>query len=360
MVNVLDGVLAAMSAGGHEFVVHASDERTGLRAIVAVHSTVLGPALGGTRFYPYSDEQSALTDVLRLSSGMTLKSAAAGLDLGGGKAVIIGDPDTHRTEALLEVYGRVVENLNGRYITAEDVGTTVEDMTVVARRTSHVKGLPVAAGGSGDPSPMTARGVRASMRAVAVELWGDPSLAGRTVAIQGVGKVGAALAEILVADGAEVMIADVDLEAVDKVAGQLDAGVVPPDEILAARCDILAPCALGAVLSEATIPDLRCFAVVGSANNQLATRNDARRLARAGVLYAPDFLVNAGGVVNISVEQEEGGYSVERASERVDRIFDRMREVLDASRREDLIPLDAAESLASERIASRAPSESTA
>lgn len=360
MADVSKGTLAAMSEGGHELVVHASDERTGLRAIIAIHSTVLGPALGGTRFFPYPDEQSALTDVLRLSLGMTLKSAAAGLDLGGGKAVIIGEPDTHRTESLLEAYGRAVESLNGRYITAEDVGTTVEDMTVVARRTSHVKGLPVAAGGSGDPSPMTARGVRASMQAVAVELWGDPSLVGRTIAIQGVGKVGGALAEILVADGADVVIADVDSETIDKVAGQLDTTVVAPQAILSTPCDILAPCAMGAVLSETTIPDLRCSAVVGSANNQLATRIDAERLAGEGVLYAPDFLVNAGGVVNISVEQEEGGYSVERATDRVDRIFDRMREVLDASRRDDVVPLDAAEGLAYARIAARAPSESNA
>jgi leucine dehydrogenase len=231
---------------------------------------------------------------------MTLKAAAAGLDLGGGKAVIIGDPEVDRSEPLLEAYGRVVETLGGAYITAEDVGTTVEDMAVVARTTAHVKGLPIEEGGSGDPSPMTARGVFASMRAVAAHLWGDPVLVGRTVAIQGVGKVGAALAEMLAGTGADLIVADVDSEKCADVAKRTGAVTVDPEKILEVPCDILAPCALGGALSGESIPRLECRTVVGSANNQLATRDDAARPAAAGILYAPDFVVNAGGIVNIS------------------------------------------------------------
>jgi glutamate dehydrogenase/leucine dehydrogenase len=347
------GVLDAMKAGGHELVVYGSDERCRLRSIIAIHSTVLGPALGGTRFFPYPDEDAALTEVLRLSAGMTLKSAAAGLDLGGGKAVIIGDPDVDRSDDLLEAYGRVVDSLAGRYVTAEDVGTTVEDMTVVARRTTHVKGLPMREGGSGDPSPMTARGVVASMRAVAVNLWGDPSLAGRVVAIQGVGKVGGALADLLVGADVELIVADIDDESVDAVAARTGAKSVAPEDLLSVPCDILAPCALGGVLSELTVPDLQCTAVVGSANNQLAARDDADRLAAVGVLYAPDFVANAGGIVNISVELEPGGYSKARAERHVDRIFDRMQEILVSARRNTITPLAAAERLAYERIEAR-------
>lgn len=353
-------VLGAMRGGGHELVVHAVDEASGLRAIVAIHSTVLGPALGGTRFFPYPDENAALTDVLRLSSGMTLKAAAAGLDLGGGKAVVIGDPDIDRTVALLEAYGRVVDSLGGRYVTAEDVGTTVADMAVVARQTRHVKGLPKADGGSGDPSPMTARGVHASMRAVGVELWGEPSLAGRTVAVQGVGKVGASLAGMLAASDVDLVISDVDPASTEEVAGRLGARVVPAGDLLTTPCDILAPCALGGVLTQSTIPALRCAAVVGSANNQLGTRSDADRLAAAGVLYAPDFVVNAGGIANISVEIEAGSYSEERATARVDRIFDRLREILDTARSRQVTPLDAAEGLAYERLAARSHQETRA
>ena len=342
-----------MAADGHETVMHVIDEPTGLKAIIAIHSTVLGPALGGTRFYPYPDEQAALTDVLRLSEGMTMKAAAAGLNLGGGKAVIIGDPERMADEALLEAYGRAVDRLCGAYVTAEDVGTTVEMMTVVARRTRHVKGLPREMGGSGDPSPMTARGVHVSMRAAADHLWGESSLQGRTVAIQGVGKVGAPLAERVAAEGARVVIADIDTEDVKTLAEKIGAEIVEPDRILEVECDILAPCALGAVLSEASIPRLHCAAVVGSANNQLAEDADADRLAERGVLYAPDYVVNAGGIVNIAVEVETGFYSRDTAGQRVDRIGDRLSEILETAARSGVTPLVAAEELARERIASR-------
>ena len=344
-------VIRSMTEGGHELVLHAVDAPTGLKAIIAVHSTALGPALGGTRFFPYPSEEAALIDVLRLSSGMTLKAAAAGLHLGGGKAVILGDPDRIGSEALFEAYGRVVDSLGGRYITAEDVGTTVEDMAVVARRTRHVKGLPLAMGGSGDPSPMTARGVQVAMRAVAAHLWGSPSLAGRRIAVQGVGKVGAALVGLLAADGADVLIADIDRDALEEVAASTGATIVRHDDILSTQCDVLAPCALGAVLSRTSIPDLRCAAIVGSANNQLATRDDAMRLANVGIVYAPDFVANAGGIVNISVELEGDGYLEARAAERVDRIFDRMSEILHVAQVEAITPLAAAERVANQRIA---------
>jgi leucine dehydrogenase len=358
MRNKSLGVLHAMSADGHESVMHVIDEPTGLRAIIAIHSTVLGPALGGTRFYPYPDEQAALTDVLRLSEGMTMKAAAAGLDLGGGKAVILGDPDLISTDALLEAYGRAVDRLCGAYVTAEDVGTTVEMMAVVARRTRHVKGLPLDMGGSGDPSPATARGVHMSMRAVADHLWGDPSLRDRTVAVQGVGKVGAPLAARVAGEGARVVIADIETEVVQTLAAEIDAEIVDPDRILEVECDILAPCAMGAVLSTQSIPVLNCRAVVGSANNQLAEDADANRLATRGILYAPDYVVNAGGIVNIAVEVENGFYSADAAGERVDRIADRLSEILDVASRSGVTPLAAAEKLAGERIASRSEARS--
>lgn len=352
MVSQEHGVLEAMSVAGHESVVFGVDPATGLRCIVAIHSTALGPALGGTRFFPYPDERSALDDVLRLSAGMTLKAAAAGLDLGGGKGVIIGDPDEIGDDELFEAYGRLVDTLAGTYVTAEDVGTTVADMVVVRRVTEHVKGLPIEMGGSGDPSPMTARGVLASMHAVADHLWNESTLDGVTVAVQGVGKVGAAVAELAAGEGARVVVADIEPEAVRAVCDRTGAEAVSPGEVLSIRCDILAPCALGSVLSARTIPDLRCSAVVGSANNQLANRSDADLLADAGILYAPDFVVNAGGIVNIAVEVELGRYSSQVAVERVDRIGDRLTEMLDRARASGVTPLDAAERLAAERLGS--------
>lgn len=342
--------VAGVGHPSHEEVVQARDEETGLHAIVAIHSTTLGPALGGTRFYPYPDERAALDDVLRLSHGMTFKSAAAGLSLGGGKAVIVGDPDVVKTDELLEAYGRLVDSLHGRYVTAEDVGTTVEDMVVVRRRTRWVTGLPVEMGGSGDPSPLTARGVVASMRAVSAYLWDTAELAGRTVAVQGVGKVGASLARLLAGAGCELVIADLDADTVERLAAETGARVTDPDRILNVPCDILAPCALGAVIGEGTAAGLRCRAVVGSANNQLAPGFDPAGLARRGVLYAPDYLANAGGIINISVELEAGGYSPQRAEAAVDGIFDTMTEVLFDAARRGCTPHEAAAALVRGRL----------
>lgn len=353
------GVLASMGAHGHEQVVHGFDPATGLRAIVAIHSTALGPALGGTRIRPYETEEEALADALRLSEAMSLKAAAAGLDFGGGKAVVIGDPATVKTPELLVAFGHLVDGLCGRYITAEDVGTTVEDMRLIRKATPWVTGLPRDEGGSGDPSPLTARGVLAAMRAVAEHLWSTPSLRGRKVALQGIGKVGGALLDLLLGAGVEVVISDLDTGAARR-AGAAAPGVrvVDPDEILAGPCDILAPCALGGILDDRTIPRLRCSAIVGSANNQLAREDHADALAARGILYAPDFVVNAGGIINIAVELEPGGYVPEEAVRRVDRIFENMRNVLERAAASGVTPAAAATALARERIA-RARHEDT-
>ena len=343
------GVFGTIGADTHEEVLFGLDHASGLRTIVAIHNTSLGPALGGTRFYAYANEDQALTDVLRLSKGMTLKSAAAGLDLGGGKAVIIGDPRTLRTERLFRAYGRVVDSLGGRYITAEDVGTTPEDMAIIARETNWVTGLPSHDGGSGDPSPATARGVTAAMRAVAARLWGTDDLAGRKVALQGVGKVGMDLVRRLTEEGVETVVSDVHEAAVTEAVETYGSKAVAVDEIHDVDCDFFAPCALGACLSQSTIARLRCQAVVGSANNQLAIDDDADLLVERGILYAPDFVVNAGGIINIAVEMD--GYSVDRAKAKIDAIYENTTRVLDTADRDGVNPHVAAVQFAEQRIA---------
>ena len=337
------------SIKGHEQVVFGSDPVSGLRTIIAIHSTALGPALGGTRFYPYESEGEALTDVLRLSEGMTYKAAAAGLDLGGGKAVIIGDPRTDKSERLFRAYGRVVESLGGRYITAEDVGTTTADLTDVRRETEWAVGVPEAEGGSGDPSPITARGLYAAAQASAVHRWGDPDLAGRRVVVQGVGKVGSAFVQLLVEGRTEVIVSDAYPAAVEEAVRTFDVKPADPDEAIEVPCDILSPCALGAVLGKDTIPRLQCEVIVGSANNQLATREDGRLLNDRGILYAPDFVVNAGGLIN--VYDELLGYSRTRALHRVDRIYDATLRILEQADEEGITPVEAAMELAEQRIA---------
>lgn len=324
------------------------DKVSGLKTIIAIHSTALGPALGGTRFYPYRSEEEALKDALRLSVGMSYKAAAAGLDLGGGKAVIIGDPLTDKSERLFRAYGRIVDSLRGRYITAEDVGTTAEDMDMVRRETRWALGNSVALGGSGDPSPVTARGLYAAVRAVAMKLWGDPDVAGRRFAVQGVGKVGAAYAQLLVENRAEVVVADSHEPALKAAVAKLGAKAVPVEEIHKLETDIYSPCALGAGLNEATIAELSCHAVVGCANNQLAVEEDAQRIADRGILYAPDFVVNAGGLIN--VYDELHGYSRTRALHRVDSIYDATMAILDAAEEHGINPNEAAEKIAEVRI----------
>lgn len=333
----------------YEEVVFCHDAGSGLRAIVAIHSTALGPALGGTRFYPYRSGDDALVDVLRLAKGMTYKSALAGLDLGGGKAVIIGDPATTKTEALMRSYARFVDSLGGRYLTAEDVGTTQTDMDLIARETRCVTGTSPLLGGSGDPSEATARGVYWAMRATAEHLEGSSDLAGLHVVISGVGKVGSGLARLLLSDGAKVTVADVNQQAIDRVDGK-DLDRVEPGEAHRTPCDIFAPCALGAVLNSRTIPELRCRAVVGAANNQLETDGDAATLSEKRIVYVPDFVVNAGGVINIA--DELIGYHRERALDSVKRIGDTTSKILAAAAGGSKTTVEAATELAEARVQS--------
>ena len=337
-----------LSRTGHEEVLFGQDLESGLRCIIAVHSTVLGPALGGTRWYPYGSESDALDDVLRLSEAMTYKAAVAGLDLGGGKAVIIGSPASDGHDDVLRAYAGIVDALGGRYLTAEDVGTTVADMVTIREHTNHVAGLPVGEGGSGDPSPLTARGVLAACRATAHHMWGSDDLRGRRVAVAGVGKVGSALAVRLVEAGCDVVVADVDESAVSQLVD--DHGVMRSDvdDILYTDCDILAPCALGGVLNSTSIPRLRCQAVVGAANNQLAEPQDAARLGARGIVYVPDFVANAGGLINISCEA--GGYDPDRAASQVEAVGDAVLDVLVRAERQGIDSHTAAVQLARERI----------
>ena len=342
-------VFAATDKGGHEQILFARDGESGLKAIIAVHSTVLGPALGGTRFYPYQSEDDAFADAVRLSRAMTRKNAAAGLDFGGGKGVIIGDPRTLKSERLLRAYGRAIESLGGAYVTAEDVGTTIADMEMIARETSYVTGAAHDTGGSGDPSPTTARGLLAAMRGAARSLWGSPDLSGRHVAIQGVGKVGGAFARLLAAADVHLTIADVNEEAVGSLAHELGADVAAPGEVHATECDVFAPCALGGAINPETLPELRCAAVLGSANNQLASDDLAGDLAARDILYVPDFIVNAGGVVNLA-EEVGRDYRRERANRRVDAIETTVIDLLARARQEGVTPLDEAVARADQRI----------
>jgi glutamate dehydrogenase/leucine dehydrogenase len=343
------GVFEVLGDRGHEEVVFGSDPASGLKSIIAIHSTDLGPALGGTRFYPYESEREALVDVLRLSEAMSLKAAAAGLDLGGGKAVIIGDPHKMKSERLWRAYGRVVDSLQGRYITAEDVGSDALDMDMIRRETRWVVGVPVEEGGSGDPSPATARGVAAAMRATCQFVHGSSDLAGKKVAVLGVGKVGSNLVRHLVEAGASVTIADIYPPAVEAITSRHSVEVVDIDEIYDVECDIFSPCSLGGVLDETTVSRLRCDMVVGAANNQLATEEDGDRIAKRDILYVPDFVVNAGGLINVS--EELRGYQVERARARVDKVYDNTLRVLETSRERNTTPNRAAITVARERIA---------
>lgn len=336
---------------GHEQVVFCSDPDTGLRAIIALHSTALGPGLGGTRFHPYPSTDAALADVLRLSRAMSSKNALAGLDHGGGKAVVIGDPHRDKTPELLRAYGRFVESLGGRYVTACDVGTYVADMDVVAEETRWATGRSPERGGAGDSSVLTALGVFQGMRATAQHVWGEPTLAGRRVGIAGVGKVGAKLTEHLLEDGAEVVVTDVDDDAVARLLGahpQVRA-VEDADTLARLDLDVYSPNALGGALDEDTVAALRARVVCGGANNQLASPDTPDLLAARGVVYAPDFLVNAGGVIQVSDELH--GFDMERAAGRTRAIFESTLEVLRTADAEGVTPAVAADRLAERRIA---------
>jgi leucine dehydrogenase len=332
---------------GHERVIFCSNPDVGLQAIIAVHSTVLGPGLGGCRMWPYDSTEEAMLDVLRLSRGMTYKAAAAGLNLGGGKAVIIGDSKKDKSEELFRAFGRYVESLNGLYITAEDVGTSTEDMEVIQHETRWVTGLPPESGGGGDPSPVTAFGTLQGIKA-AVQHLGDDSLEGRSVAVQGLGSVGHHLAKFLRKEGAKVFGADIDAEAIEK-ARELGVEIVPTAEILEVECDVVAPCALGAVINDESIPKLRCRIVAGAANNQLKEDRHGQELHDRGILYAPDYVINAGGLIN--VYNELTGYNREVAMRMARGIFANMARLFQISRAQSIPTYLAADRLAEERIA---------
>jgi leucine dehydrogenase len=338
-----------MALMGHEQVVYCHDEATGLRAIIAIHNTVLGPALGGTRFYNYATEAEALTDVLRLSRGMTFKAAVSGLNLGGGKAVIIGDPHRIKNEFLMRRFGKFVDSLAGKYITAEDVNIGVRDMEYVRMETRHVTGIPVSMGGSGNPSPVTAYGVFLGMKAALKYKTGSESLEGKRVIVQGVGSVGTYLCEHLHKAGAKLFVQDVWEPNLQRAANQFGATVVTEADVYTMDADVYAPCALGATLNPDTIPSLNVGIVAGAANNQLLDETrDGNALVQRGILYAPDFLINAGGLINVYTELE--GYNKERALERAEGIYASALAVFERADREALTPHEAALSQALARI----------
>ncbi len=332
----------------HEQVVFCHDKIAGLRAIIAIHNTTLGPALGGTRMWPFKSEEEALIDVLRLSRGMTYKAAVAGLDLGGGKAVIIGDPKKDKSEMLFRAFGRFVESLNGRYITAEDVGTDVQDMEHVRTETNHVTGVAQAHGGSGDPSPFTAAGVFHGIRACVKEKMKRDDVEGLTVAVQGVGHVGNYLVEDLVEAGAKCIVTDIDKEKIKRVKDEFGVESVKPDDIYGVDADIFAPCALGAVVNDKTIPKFKFKIIAGGANNVLAEERHGDMLSKKGILYAPDYVINAGGLINVSIELE--GYVKERAMLKIALIYDTLLKIFDIKKKKKIPTYKAADLLAEERI----------
>ncbi|MGE0528395.1 MAG: Glu/Leu/Phe/Val dehydrogenase dimerization domain-containing protein [Bdellovibrionales bacterium] len=336
--------------GDHEEIVYCYDKDCGLKAIIAVHNTTLGPALGGTRMWPYRNEEDALVDVLRLSRGMTYKASAAGLNLGGGKAVIIGDPKKDKSEALFRTFGAYVNSLNGKYITAEDVGTTVHDMAYVFMETPYVTGIPVSFGGSGDPSPFTAHGVLVGIKAAVKEKFRSDSLKGVRIAVQGLGNVGHHLVEYLVKEGAVVSVADIDKEKVQRTCAKFNLTAVDSDGIVTSECDVFAPCALGAVINDQTISALKCKVVAGGANNQLAEHRHGDALLELGILYAPDYVINAGGLMNVFVELE--GYSRERAFEKTTQVYENLMQVFQIAKNENIATHRAADRLAEKRIRS--------
>lgn len=332
----------------HERVLFGSDPRSGLQAIIAIHNTTLGPALGGTRFYPYADEQSALTDVLRLSRGMTYKAAAAGLNLGGGKAVIIGDPASLKSDELLRAYGRLVESLSGSYITAGDVGTTSADMDVIGTTTDHVVARTAAAGGSGDSAPLTALGVFRSMQAAAGEVWGTPTLSGRRVGVEGVGKVGFHLIDLLTQDGADVVACDVNVAALDRIRATYPT-VEVAEQVINRQLDVYAPCAMGATVSPVALRDLDAELICGAANNQLSAPEVEALLAERSIVWVPDYVANSGGLIQVAGERT--GESVDAVRQQVLDVFDTVGGILKYAADHGVAAGAAADHFADSRIA---------
>jgi len=326
--------ITELSVPGYERVAKAEDPESGLRAIIAVHDRTLGPALGGMRMWPYAKEEDAVFDVLRLSRGMTYKSAVGRTGLGGGKSVMIGDSKKDKCEKLFRAMGRFIEAFGGAYITAEDVGTTVPDLVTVRQETRWVSGLPREMGSSGNPSPYTARGVYLGMRAVFEERFGVSSAKGLHVAIQGIGSVGTSLAQLLAQAGAKLTLADVNEARAQALAKELGASVCSADVVMGVECDVLSPCALGAGINDSTIPALRCKAIAGAANNQLLEPRHGDALRAKNILYAPDYVINAGGIINVGCEFLPGGYKEEESLKRIDRIYENLKEVFAVSKRD--------------------------
>jgi leucine dehydrogenase len=344
-----EDIFSQLSTHDHEELVFCQDKSTGLKAIIAIHNTVLGPGLGGTRIWNYANEHDAINDVLRLSRGMTYKAAISGLNLGGAKAVIIGDAKVIKTEPLMRKFGRFVENLNGKYITAEDVNTTTRDMEYVHMETDHVVGLPESMGGGGDPSPVTAYGTYMGMKASAKHVWGNDSLSGKKIAVQGVGKVGGHLLEHLHKEGAKLFITDINEENLARYAKEFGATVVKGNEIFTQDVDIFAPCAMGAILDTDNINKLKCRVVSGAANNQLADENvHGPMLVQKGIAYAPDFLINGGGLIN--VYQEHIGYNRDTAMRNTEKIYDVTLEIYKSAEANGTHTQKAAMDLAQKRI----------
>ena len=342
-------VIAQMAIHNHEQILFCNDNATGLKAIIAVHNTILGPSLGGTRFWNYNNEAEALTDVLRLSRGMTYKSSVAGINLGGGKAVIIGDPKKLKNEALLRRFGKFVNSLGGKYITAEDVAMTSRDMEIIKMETDYVSGLPENMGGSGDPSPVTAYGVYVSMKASARETWGSDSLSDKKVLVQGIGHVGEVLVSHLTKEGAKVYINDINQERLKEVANTYKAEVVSADTMFDLDIDIYAPCALGATINDNTLNKLKCKIICGAANNQLADEViHGEAVGKKGILYAPDFVVNAGGIINVYYELD--GYNRERALAHAEKIYDTTFNLFQLAKTEKIATYKAANKLGEQRL----------
>jgi leucine dehydrogenase len=343
-------VFSSPAFDAHEQVIFFFDRASGLKAIVALHDTTLGPALGGCRMWPYATEVEAITDVLRLSKGMTYKAAMADLPYGGGKAVVIGDPRADKSEALFRALGRCIDTLGGRYYTGEDVGTSPQDMDWAGEETAYVLGR-TRGGGSGDPSPVTARGVWCGIRAAVSHKLQRGDLAGVRVAVQGLGHVGYNLARLLAQDGARLIVADIDPTRVERAADEMAAKVVDVNAILSTECEVLAPCALGGVLNDDTIARLACPIVAGAANNQLLEDRHGAAVHARGILYAPDYVINAGGLINIALELEPGGYDRARALARVEGIGATLTEVFERSASTGLPSNEVADRMAHERIA---------
>ncbi|MFC4872177.1 Glu/Leu/Phe/Val family dehydrogenase [Negadavirga shengliensis] len=336
---------------GHEQLVFCYDEPTGLKAIIAIHNTVLGPSLGGTRMWNYASEEEAITDVLRLSRGMTFKAAISGLNIGGGKAVLIGDPKL-KTEAYLRRLGRFIDSLGGRYITAEDVNMKTRDMEYIAMETSYVTGLPEIKGGGGDPSPVTAYGTYMGIKAAARKAYGSDTLSGKKILVQGIGQVGKHLVEYLKKEDAVIAISDIDQKKLSEVVSWSKAEIVAANQVYDYPMDIYSPCALGAVLHDESIPRLKCDVIAGAANNQLKDEErHGQMLLDYGILYAPDFLINAGGLINVYAEYQ-GGYKKELAYQQAENIYATCLEVLHTAYRENETPQQTALKMALERISS--------